>query len=94
MNKPFRINNQQASALNNTLIRFHLRGSEDFDAVRIGLSKFMLNLETLHTQYNLDDIELVLVEVLNNIVEHGGEDAQNIPFQRGRVTQISFASLL
>ena len=53
-----------------------MRGSEDFDAVRIGLSKFMLNLETLHTQYNLDDIELVLAEVLNNIVEHGGKNAQ------------------
>lgn len=65
--------------MNNTLIRFHLRGSEDFDAVRIGLCKFMLNLETLHTQYNLGDIELVLAEVLNNIVEHGSEDAQKHP---------------
>ena len=57
-----------------------MRGAKDFDAVRIGLGKFMLNLETLHTQYNLGDIELVLAEVLNNIVEHGGKNAQKKPF--------------
>jgi anti-sigma regulatory factor (Ser/Thr protein kinase) len=56
-----------------------LRTSEDFDAVRIGLGKFMLSLETSNTQYNFGEIELVLAEVLNNISEHGGRESLTHP---------------
>ena len=63
----------------NNLIRFQLRTSEDFDAVRIGLGRFMHSLETSNTQHDLGEIELVLAEVLNNIAEHGGRESINHP---------------
>ena len=63
--------------MSNNLIRLQLRTSEDFDTVRIGLGKFMHVLETSNTQYDLDEIELVLAEVLNNIAEHGGRESLN-----------------
>ena len=59
------------------LIRFQLRRSEDFDAVRIGLGRFMHVLEKSNTQYDLGEVELVLAEVLNNIAEHGGKESLN-----------------
>ena len=65
--------------MSNNLIRFQLRTSEDFDAVRIGLGRFMHVLETSNTQYDLGEIELVLAEVLNNIAEHGGRESLNHP---------------
>jgi hypothetical protein len=55
--------------LSNNLIRFQLRTSENFDAVRIGLGRFIHVLETLNTQIDLGKVELVLAEVLNNIAE-------------------------
>ena len=63
--------------MSNHLIRFQLRRSEDFDAVRIGLGRFMHVLETSNTQYDLGEVELVLAEVLNNIAEHGGKESLN-----------------
>ena len=65
--------------MSNNLIRFQLRTSEDFDAVRIGLGRFMHSLETSNTQYDFGEIELVLAEVLNNIAEHGGRESINHP---------------
>ena len=65
--------------MSNNLIRFQLRTSEDFDAVRIGLGRFMHSLETSNTQYDLGEIELVLAEVLNNIAEHGGRESLTHP---------------
>ena len=79
MSKPFLINKQQDSELSNNLIRFQLRSSEDFDAVRIGLGRFMHVLETSNTQYDLGEIELVLAEVLSNIAEHGDRESLNHP---------------
>ena len=61
--------------MSNNLIRFHLRTSEDFDAVRIGLGRFMHSYESSNTQHDLGEIELVLAEVLNNISEHGGRES-------------------
>ena len=61
--------------MSNNLIRFQLRTSEDFEAVRIGLRRFMHSLETSNTPHDLGEIELVLAEVLNNIAEHGGKRA-------------------
>ena len=65
--------------MSNNLIRFQLRTSEDFDAVRIGLGRFMHSLETSNTPHDLGEIELVLAEVLNNIAEHGGRESLNHP---------------
>ena len=65
--------------MSNNLIRFLLRRSEDFDAFRIGLGRFMHVLETSNTQYDLGEVELVLAEVLNNIAEHGGKESLNHP---------------
>ena len=65
--------------MSNNLIRFQLRTSEDFDAVRIGLGRFMHSLETSNTQHDLGEIELVLAEVLNNIAEHGGRASLTHP---------------
>ena len=65
--------------MSNNLIRFQLRTSEDFDAVRIGLGRFMHSLETSNTQHDLGEIELVLAEVLNNIAEHGGRESLTHP---------------
>ena len=44
---------RQDSELSNNLIRFQLRTSENFDAVRIGLGRFIHVLETLNTQIDL-----------------------------------------
>ena len=77
LSKPFRINKQQDSESNNNLIRFQLRTSEDFYAVRSGLGRFMHVLETSNTQYDLGEVELVLAEVLNNIAGHGGRESLN-----------------
>ena len=65
--------------MNNNLIRFQLRTTEDFYAVRIGLGRFMHVLETSNTQYDLGEVDLVLAEVLNNIAEHGGIESLNHP---------------
>ena len=65
--------------MSNNLIRFQLRTVEDFDAVRIGLGKFMHSLETSNSPYDLGEVELVLAEVLNNIAEHGGAESLNHP---------------
>ncbi len=65
--------------MSNNLIRFQLRTSEDFYAVRIGLGRFMHVLETSNTQYDLGEVELVLAEVLNNIAEHDGRESVNHP---------------
>ena len=54
-----------------------MRTSKDFDAIRIGLGRFMHVLETSNTQYDLGEVELVLAEVLNNIAEHGGKESLN-----------------
>ena len=70
---------RQDSELSNNLIRFQLRTSENFDAVRIGLGRFIHVLETLNTQIDLGKVELVLAEVLNNIAEHGGRESLNHP---------------
>ena len=65
--------------MSNHLIRFQLRTSKDFDAIRIGLGRFMHVLETSNTQYDLGEVELVLTEVLNNIAEHGGRESLTHP---------------
>ena len=65
--------------MSNNLIRFQLRRSENFDAVRIGLGSFIHVLETLNTQIDLGEVALVLAEVLNNIAEHGGRESLNHP---------------
>ena len=65
--------------MSNNLIRFQLRTSEDFDAVRIGLGRFIHSLETSNTQHDLGEVELVLAEVLNNIAEHGGRESLTHP---------------
>ena len=65
--------------MNNNLIRFQLRTTEDFYAVRIGLGRFMHILETSNTQYDLGEVNLVLAEVLNNIAEHDGIESLNYP---------------
>ena len=65
--------------MSNNLIRFQLRTSEDFYAVRIGLGRFMHVLETSNTQYDLGEVELVLAEVLNNIAEHDRRKSVNHP---------------
>ena len=56
-----------------------MRRSEDFDAVRIGLGRFMHVLETSNTHYDLGEVKLFLAEVLNNIAEHGGKKSLNHP---------------
>jgi len=56
-----------------------LRTAEDFDAVRIGLGKFMRSLETSNIPYDQGEVELVLAEILNNIAEHGGLESLEHP---------------
>ena len=72
--------------MSNNLIRFQLRTSENFDAVRIGLGRFIHVLETLNTQIDLCVVKLVLAEVLNNIAEHGGRESLNHPIWIQKLT--------